>query len=173
MVKVASIALFATAVLGAVIRRDVAETLANLQKIDASVVSLTTTVRNWDGSVLGALGIQTAATTVGNNIDSANSAAADETVASSQDSATLISFISQTGEPNIATSLDALVGRKADFQSAGVSSLVLSTLRNLKSKNDAYGATLLGLTAADQKAAAQTVLALIVSDFNEAITAFS
>ena len=53
------ILLFATAIsaLPAISRRDTAETLANLQAIDASTRSLTTTVQNWDGSALGALGI--------------------------------------------------------------------------------------------------------------------
>jgi hypothetical protein len=67
MVNFASVFVFATAItaLPSLIRRDPAETLANLQSIDASTRALTTTVTNWDGSLLGALGIQSDATTVG------------------------------------------------------------------------------------------------------------
>lgn len=67
MVNFASVLVFATAItaLPSLIRRDPAETLANLQSIDTSTRALTTTVTNWDGSLLGALGIQSDATAVG------------------------------------------------------------------------------------------------------------
>ncbi|KAF3016145.1 hypothetical protein E8E14_008375 [Neopestalotiopsis sp. 37M] len=173
MVNVATIALYATAVLGAAIRRDVAETLADLQAIDASTNSLTSTINAWDGSVTGAIGIATAANAVGDQIDAANDDASDEAVASSADSATIIDYIVSTGEPDIKTSLDALVAREADFEAVGVSAVVLSTLQSLKSKTDAYGATLLSITSTDQQAAASAVLATLDSDFDTAITAFS
>lgn len=66
MVNFSSVFLFVTAISAAVVpsvsRRDAAETLANLEAIDTSTKSLTTTVTNWDGSLLGALGINSAAT---------------------------------------------------------------------------------------------------------------
>ncbi|ETS87234.1 hypothetical protein PFICI_01062 [Pestalotiopsis fici W106-1] len=173
MVNVATLALYATAVLGAAIRRDVAETLADLQAIDASTNSLTSTINSWDGSVVGALTISSAATAVGDQIDAANDDASDESVASSEDSATIIAYITETGEPDIKASLDALVAREADFESVGVAAVVLSQLQTLKSKTDAYGATLLSITSTDQQDAASAALALLDSDFDTAITAFS
>lgn len=67
MVNFGSLFLFATAItaLPSLVKRDPAETLANLQGIDSSTRSLTTTVTSWDGSLLGALGIQSAANAVG------------------------------------------------------------------------------------------------------------
>jgi hypothetical protein len=67
MVNFASLFVFATAItaLPSLVRRDTAETLGNLQSIDTSTKALTVTVTNWDGSLLGALGIQSDATAVG------------------------------------------------------------------------------------------------------------
>lgn len=173
MVNFASIALYATAVLGAAIPRDVTETLTDLENIDASTNALTSDITAWDGSTTGAIAIATAANSLGDLIDTANTDASDESVASSGDSATIISYITETGEPDIAASLNALVAREADFESAGVAAVVLSQLQSLKSKTDTYGATLLSITSSDQQAAAQAELAKLDADFDAAITAFS
>ncbi|KAK9415322.1 putative Hydrophobic surface binding protein A [Seiridium unicorne] len=172
MVNVAAIALFATAVFGTA-RRDVAETLENLQAIDTATNELTSTITAWDGSTVGAIGIASSANALGDQIDAANDDASDEEVASSADSATVISYITETGEPDIATSLNALVSREADFESAGVASVVLSTLESLKNKTDTYGATLYSITSTDQQAAAQAAIDQLDADFAAAITAFS
>jgi hypothetical protein len=173
MVNVATFGLFTTAVLGATIRRDLAETLANLQSIDAATNELTANIKAWDGSTVGAISIATSANDLGDQIDAANEDASDESVYSSADSATVISYINGTGEPDIAASLDELVTREADFESAGVASVVLADLQSLKNKTDAYGRTLLSITATDQQADAEAVLAQLDSDFAAAITAFS
>lgn len=173
MVNIASIAVFATAVLGATLRRDTATILANLAGIDTATNSLTATITAWDGSTVGAIGIATSANALGAQIDAANDEAKGETVASSADSATVIAYITQTGEPDIAATLDALIAREADFTSAGVASVVLSTLNSLKTKTDAYGATLYSITSTDQQSAALTILAKLDGDFEEAIAAFS
>ncbi|KAK9771473.1 putative Hydrophobic surface binding protein A [Seiridium cardinale] len=172
MVKVAAIALFATAVFGTA-RRDVAETLENLQAIDTATNELTSTITAWDGSTVGAIGIASSANALGDQIDAANDDASDEEVASSADSATVISYITETGEPDIATSLNDLVSREADFESAGVASVVLSTLESLKNKTDTYGATLYSITSTDQQAAAQAAIDQLDADFAAAIAAFS
>ncbi|KAI0126999.1 hydrophobic surface binding protein A-domain-containing protein [Xylariales sp. AK1849] len=174
MVKFESIILFATAISAATIRRrDAAETLANLQTIDADTDSLTTTVTDWDGSVLGALGISSSATALENEIDDTNTDASDDTVYSSADSAEIVAYITDTLEPDIAASLNEIVAREADFESAGVASLVLSQLQSLQESEDTYGATLLGLFSSDQTAAAQAVQDQIDADFDAAIAAFS
>lgn len=63
MVNFGSILLCVTAASAfpSVFRRDTAETLANLQAIDSSTRALTNTVNQFDGSLLGALGINGAA----------------------------------------------------------------------------------------------------------------
>lgn len=67
MVNFSSIFLFVTAIsaLPAISRRDTAEILANLQAIDSATNNLTTTVNDWDGSLLGALGINSASQALG------------------------------------------------------------------------------------------------------------
>lgn len=45
-------------------KRDVNTVLTNLQTIDAQTNTLTTTINDWDGSLLGALGISSEATTL-------------------------------------------------------------------------------------------------------------
>ncbi|KAG6363127.1 hypothetical protein INS49_008222 [Diaporthe citri] len=175
MVNFGSFFLFATAItaLPSLVRRDTAETLANLKGIDNSTRSLTTTVTSWDGSLLGALGIQSAATAVGTQIDNANTAASDEPQASSADSQTIITYVTGTLTPDIQASLTALTNRKADFQSLGITSIVLSTLQSLQSKSAALGTTLVNIASADQKAAAQSAADAINAAFAAAVTAFS
>ncbi|KAL9110064.1 MAG: hypothetical protein Q9227_005403 [Pyrenula ochraceoflavens] len=176
MLGLTSILLFATAISAVptrISRRDTAETLANLQDIDDATNSLTSTVNNWDGSLLGALGINGAAQDLGNQINSANTDAQDEPVASSADSQEIIGFISGTLEPDIAASLDALVAREADFEADGLSSLVLNTLNTLKTDTDNYSTTLEGIASSDQTANAEAAAASIDDDFNAAIAAFS
>ncbi|KAL1878690.1 hypothetical protein Daus18300_001965 [Diaporthe australafricana] len=175
MVNFASLFVFATAItaLPSLIRRDPAETLANLQSIDASTRSLTTTVTSWDGSLLGALGIQSSATAVGTQIDNANAAAADEAQASSADSQTIVTYVTGTLTPDIQASLTALTNRKADFDSLGITSIVLSTLQSLQSKSATLGTTLVNIASADQKAAAQSAADTINAAFAAAVAAFS
>lgn len=171
---VALVALLATSALGrSVSKRDVSTVLADLATIDSATNALTAAVNDWDGSLLGALTIQSASTTIGNDIDAANADAADESVASSADSETVIAYITDTGEPDIAAALDALVAREADLASLGITSVVLSSLNSLKTKNDAYAQTLLSITSSDQTANAEAALALIDDDFTTAIAAFS
>lgn len=203
MVNFGSLFLFATAItaLPSLIKRDPAETLANLQGIDSSTRSLTTTVTSWDGSLLGALGIQSAANAVGvsspssisqsntrplplsrstnsdktpqTQIDNANTAASDEAQASSADSQTIITYVTGTLTPDIQASLTALTNRKADFQSLGITSIVLSTLQSLQSKSATLGTTLVNIASDDQKAAAQSAADAINAAFAAAVTAFS
>lgn len=45
-------------------KRDVDTVLANLEAIDAQTNTLTTTINDWDGSLLGALGISSETTTL-------------------------------------------------------------------------------------------------------------
>lgn len=173
MFNVRTLFLLATAVSAGVIRRDTAEILADLEAIDSATNDLTATVVAWDGSILGALAIQSDTTAIGNLVDDATADAADEDVASSADSATVIDYINDTGEPDIAASLDALVARVADFEADGITSLVLTSLETLQGKNDDLAASLLAITAADQLDAAQAAVDKIDAAFDAAIAAFS
>ncbi|KAK2611019.1 hypothetical protein N8I77_004402 [Diaporthe amygdali] len=171
----ASLFVFATAItaLPSLVRRDAAETLANLQSIDTSTKSLTSTITSWDGSLLGALGIQSAANAVGTQIDNANTAASDDAQASSADSQTIVAYVTGTLTPDIQASLTALEARKADFASLGITSVVLSTIQSLQSKSATLGTTLVNIASDDQKAAAQSAADAINADFAAAVTAFS
>ncbi|KAL9616585.1 MAG: hypothetical protein Q9160_008565 [Pyrenula sp. 1 TL-2023] len=154
-------------------KRDTAETLRNLQAIDTATRQLTTTVQQYDGSLLGALGINGASQNLGNQIDSANAAAQDEPPTSSADSQTIITFITGTLEPDIAASLNALVAKKPQFDNIGLSGLVLTNLQSLRQKTASYSATLVGIASADQAANARAAAAKIDADFARAIASFS
>lgn len=106
-------------------------------------------------------------------IDNANTAASDEAQASSADSQTIITYVTGTLTPDIQASLTALTNRKADFQSLGITSIVLSTLQSLQSKSAALGTTLVNIASADQKANAQAAADAINAAFAAAVTAFS
>ncbi|MCJ1330183.1 hypothetical protein MMC10_006866 [Thelotrema lepadinum] len=191
MISVKSVLLFAVAISArAISQRDTAQILADLQSIDSSTRSFTTTVNNWDGSLLGSLGVNGAATDLGvskhssflnnrkvnekkNQIDSANTDAQDEPVANSADSKEIITYITGTLEPDIEASLTALGNRKANFQADGETSLVENTLTSLQNKTNSYSATLVGIASADQKANAQAAASKINSDFAAEIKNFS
>lgn len=106
-------------------------------------------------------------------IDNANSAAADEAQASSADSQSIIGYVTGTLTPDIQASLTALTNRKADFQSLGITSIVLSTLQSLQSKSATLGTTLVNIASADQKANAQAAASTINAAFSAAVAAFS
>lgn len=111
--------------------------------------------------------------TLQNQIDEANADAQDEAVASSADSQSIITYITGTLEPDIATSLNALVAKEPQFESIGLTALVLSTLQSLQSKTNAYSTTLVGIASSDQTANAQAAADKINADFDAAIQAFS
>lgn len=165
-------ALAAIAVLG-VVSRDANETLQNLHGIAAAANDWTRTINAWNGTSNGAIDVDASANALIDLLDAANYDASDEEVASSEDSVIIINYITDVAGSNITASLGALIAREADFQSAGVSSNVLSALQSLKQKTDGYGTTLWVITSTDQRDNVRPAISQLDSDFAAAIAAFS
>jgi hypothetical protein len=170
MIRLTSLTVFA--ILGAA-HSDATSILKNLQGIDAAANNLTSTTKAWDGSTIGASEIDTSANILIGLVDDANQNAADEGDASSDDSIQYVNYINATGEPDIRTSLEALIARKADLATAGATSNVYDAIESLKSKTDAYGTTLWAVTPTEQQSSVRAALAQLDSDFAKAIAAFS
>lgn len=65
MVRFYSAFVLATAISAAsIVKRDVSTVLANLQTIDSETDTLAATITAWDGTLLGALGIQSVVATL-------------------------------------------------------------------------------------------------------------
>ena len=154
--------------------RDTARILSNLATIDRNTKSLTTTVTNWDGSLLGALGINGAVSTLKDSISTATTNANSETVvATSAQSQQVIAYINNTLEPDIVKSLAALEAKKPQFESAGLKATALQSLKDLQTGTAGLAAALKKVTSSDQLAAADAAQAKINADFNKSIASFS
>lgn len=161
-----------TAVFGAV-PRDTSKTLENLRGIDTAANSLTSTVSAWDGTNDNAISVVTSADSLVGLIDAANYDAAEEEVASSEDSIAITRYFNEAVYRDISASLDVMVARKADFETVGMSPDVLSAIRSVKSKTDAFGTTLWVILSTDQKEVVRSIVRQFDSDFAKAINEFS
>lgn len=91
MLNLYSALLFVTAVSAIPLgQRDVTTVLDNLETIDTQTKSLTTSITGWDGTILGALGIDSASNSLATAINNANTEAATEAQLSDADSQTIL-----------------------------------------------------------------------------------
>jgi Hydrophobic surface binding protein A len=173
MVAITNLALFAAAASALVIKRDVSTILANLKTIDTDTNSLTTSVKNWDGNLFGALPIDSAEKTLEKNIQSATTDAQSEAVLSSADSQSVIAYLNNTIAPDTLAALQELESRKSDADSAGITSTIESGLQDLKTDVDALGSALTSISSSDTQSDLQSVVAIIDGYFSTAITDYS
>lgn len=91
LVNLSSALLFATAISALPFgKRDATSVVTNLGTITTQTQALTTSITNWDSTILGALSIPAAVTSLGSAIDAANTAASTEAQLSSADSQTVL-----------------------------------------------------------------------------------
>lgn len=81
--------------------------------------------------------------------------------------------MSDTLNPDIISSLDALTARESDFAALSLNSLVVSDLQTLQSDTDALGAALVAVASSDTQAEASTLVSDIDTAFASAIAVFS
>ncbi|KAJ4386514.1 hypothetical protein N0V93_009411 [Gnomoniopsis smithogilvyi] len=164
----------ATAVSAATLaKRDVTTVLTNLENIDTQTETLTAAINAWDASLLGALGIQTDVTNLETAVTDATTEANTEAQASSADSTTILDYVSDTLNPDIVASLDALTARASDFSALSLTSLVLTDLETLQNDTDALGAALIKVASSDTQAEATTLVSNVDAAFASAIAVFS
>lgn len=91
MLNLYSAFLFVTAVSAIPLaQRDVTTVLDDLETIDTQTKALTTSITGWDGTILGALGIDSASNTLATAINNAKTEAATEAQLSDADSETIL-----------------------------------------------------------------------------------
>lgn len=81
--------------------------------------------------------------------------------------------VSDTLNPDIIASLDALTARESDFAALSLNSLVVTDLDTLKNDTDALGAALIAVASSDTQAEATTLVSNIDAAFTSAIAVFS
>ncbi|ETS83541.1 hypothetical protein PFICI_05417 [Pestalotiopsis fici W106-1] len=153
--------------------RDVSQTLNDLHDITAGANNLTTITNAWDGQIAGANDISTSTNVLADLVDTANHHAAEGDVATSEDSVAIRDYITETSQPSVAASIDAVVARKADLDTAGASPDILDAMQSLKSKVDAYATTLWVITSEDQRDSVRSAIGQLDTDFAKVIGAFS
>ncbi|CAF9925070.1 MAG: hypothetical protein GOMPHAMPRED_003807 [Gomphillus americanus] len=173
MVAIKDILLLAASATAAVIPRNAATIEKDLKTINTDISNLHTAVNNYNGGgAINALPIQNDEQTLDKAINSADTDAKNSGAVNDADSKTIIAYIKNTLEPNIAATLKALIAKKADFAKDGLTSTVLSDLQTLKKDTDTFGADLLKKTPSGQQSAGKAALAKIDADFNNAIKQF-
>ncbi|KAJ4397043.1 hypothetical protein N0V93_001267 [Gnomoniopsis smithogilvyi] len=174
MVNMRSLLVFGSvaAALPAISHRSPQDILASLQGIDTSVQGLQNAVTTWDGALLSALSIQSQASDVGSQIDTASQQAATEPVASDQDSQMILDFVNNNLIPDIQSTMSALTSRKSDFDADGISDLVASTLSSIQEKNT-LTTSLVQMSSPAMQSAAQQAADTVNQAFADALTKFS
>ncbi|KAF3024195.1 hypothetical protein E8E14_010079 [Neopestalotiopsis sp. 37M] len=154
--------------------RDVSGTLNDLRDITTGANNLTAMTNAWDGKTTGADQIGVSTNVLADLVDTANHHAAEQQdVASSEDSAAIRDYITATGEPSVAASIDAVLARKTELDAAGASPDVLDAMQSLKSKVDAFATTLWVVTSEDQRDSVRSAISQLDTDFAKVIDAFS
>lgn len=172
MVAIKNLFMFIAAASALVLPRDGAQTLTDLQTIDSDTNKLTAAINGWNGQVFSAIPITNAEKQVETDTKTATSNSNGVTYTES-DASSIISYISNTLEPDIQKSLNALVAKKAQFKSAGLSNTVTTDIQNLQSETKDLSANLINGAPADQKSAGQAVADKIQADFTNALNNFN
>jgi hypothetical protein len=134
-----------------VIRR--ATTTSNLQTIDNDTRSLTKAEQN---------DIRSATT------DAQSSAPLDEATAQPA-----IDYVNSTLEPDVATAVDALIGKKPYIQRDGQVGTVNDELKRLRADTQTYGNALKNIAPADRQADADAALAKVDADYKRGVDAYA
>lgn len=175
MVAIKNLVFLAASVSAAAfLRRDVSGLQKDLTTINSDTVALTNSVNSYTGSFSQALAVNSAESTLDNDIKSATKDAQGTSgPLSDSDSQSLIDYINNTLEPNIQKAISALEAKKSTFASNGLTSTVQGDLKTLKSDTDSYGSALISLAPSDKTSAAQAALAKIDNDFQGAINYYA
>ncbi|CEJ81483.1 hypothetical protein VHEMI01605 [[Torrubiella] hemipterigena] len=174
MLTIAQLLTLVTAVSGAAINvRDAAKVLADLQTINTDNDNLHKAVDAYSGGIASAIGILNTSNQLDKDIKSATSDAQAAGAASEADAQSIIDYINNTLEPGIASTVQALEGKKAQFDKDGLTSTVHDQLVKLKGDTDSLGAALIADAPDDLKDSGNAAQAKIDGDFQGAIDFFS
>lgn len=145
---------------------------STLSTINQNVLDLTTAIKGYSGGLLAAASISGKQSTLSTSLKSATTSIQGMQKLSSSDSKSLLQSI-KILTPNIQGSIQALVGKKAEFTSAGLSGTVSSTLKTTKTDSDAFGMALVGIASDDIKPEATKSLQALDETLDQAAAAFA
>jgi hypothetical protein len=132
MVAITKFLLFATSVCASVLPRQAATIQSDLNSINDGVTALRSSVNSYNGGLFAALPIQQRAQDLQAEIETATDNANASPAINEADSASIVAYITNTLEPNIDGTLKALVSKRSQFASAGLTNTVRTTLTNLQ-----------------------------------------
>lgn len=168
------IAVLATAVAAAVVRRDAAQILADLEAIESDYVNLALSFFKYNG---GGLGPYIPALRATKQIDDDFKRAITDSNTSGSlseaDAQTIIDYLTKHMEPVIDLTMTILATKKSTIDANGLTTLVHDNLVLFKNDTDVLGASLKGRTPTDKQGAASTILAQIDADFQKEIDQYS
>ncbi|EAW14612.1 mannoprotein [Aspergillus clavatus NRRL 1] len=152
--------------------RNPATILSDLTVISGDIAQLTAAFNGFTGDLSQALATQALEQQLETDIDKATGDTQASSALSSGDSTSVTQALLGL-EPDIKGSLDAIVAKKPEVESAGVASLVLSDLQALQTKTDALSSAIQGIATATDKQTIASGTANIDAAFVSAIAVFT
>ncbi|KAJ5158183.1 uncharacterized protein N7500_007834 [Penicillium coprophilum] len=145
--------------------------LTDLATITTDVQALDTGVKSWDGTLLGAVPLVNKLDVLQTDLKTAISDTAAAAAFSQSDSTAATNSI-KTLTPIITTTVNDFVSKKAQFASAGLTNIVLSSLKTLKDLSDQLATNLQAKVTSGDVAAIKAAKVTIDASFDAAIAAF-
>ncbi|KAF7117485.1 hypothetical protein CNMCM5793_006467 [Aspergillus hiratsukae] len=164
--------LIGVAISGPLVVRDTATILSDLSTIDSDIATLTQHFNEFTGDLSQALAAQVVEQQLESDIDKATSDTKATSALSAADSTSVTNALLGL-KPDIVTSLDAIVAKKTEVNSAGVGSLVLSDLQALRTKTDDLSSAIQAIATSTDQPTIASGTAEIDAAFVSAIAVFS
>ncbi|KAF7177768.1 hypothetical protein CNMCM7691_006202 [Aspergillus felis] len=164
--------LIGVAISGPLVVRDTATILSDIKTIDSDINTLTTNFNAFNGDLSQALATQAVEQQLESDIDKATTDTKATSALSAADSTSVTNALLGL-KPDIVTSLNAIVAKKTQVNSAGVGSLVLSDLQALQSKTDSLSAAIQAIATTTDKSTIASGTKDIDAAFSSAIAVFS
>ncbi|KAF7165033.1 hypothetical protein CNMCM5623_009385 [Aspergillus felis] len=164
--------LIGVAISGPLVVRDTATILSDIKTIDSDINTLTTNFNAFNGDLSQALATQAVEQQLESDIDKATTDTKATSALSAADSTSVTNALLGL-KPDIVTSLNAIVAKKTQVNSAGVGSLVLSDLQALQSKTDSLSAAIQAIATTTDQSTIASGTKDIDAAFASAIAVFS
>lgn len=151
---------------------DINSIIASLKKVDADLAQLNSSVVAFDGNLLLTIPILAASTQLSQDLDAGTKTAQQSANLSTNDAVSLLPVVQQlTVDAKI--TVDNLIAKKPQFAKLFLTGIIKSILQSEKSSADKYSAAIISKVPQALQAYAQTQVAPLDDDFNQAIAAYS
>ena len=173
MVSLSKILLYASIASALIVERDVTKVLNNLKAVDTALKQFTSSCQTWTGTASGAMMIDKSESQLDDAVNAATEEAKTEPQMNSADSKVIIGYGNSPITPDLKILVNSIVAKKTQFAAVGLTSVILSSFKQLKPDFDALGAALKALASSDQKAPAQNMINTWDSIWSSGIAVFS